>query len=235
MKRTLGLLLCLLMVFAALAGCAQTADTPDPTPVPDAGEQTPDAGGEEEEAGALFTPGTYTATVTAMHGPLTVEVTFSEDAITNAAVTSNVEHPGVGEIAVERIPAAIVEHQSLDVDSVSGVTITSAAVKAAVEDCVEQAGATADDLQPYTPEPAEDHGPHRRRRHRWRRRRRFGFGHHRAGNGASVILIEKMGFLGGKLHRRRRHLQLRPIPKSRITPSSPAPTRWWKRSSPRNR
>ena len=197
MKRTLGLLLCLLMVFAALAGCAQTADTPDPTPVPDAGEQTPDAGGEEEEAGALFTPGTYTATVTAMHGPLTVEVTFSEDAITNAAVTSNVETPGVGEIAVERIPAAIVEHQSLDVDSVSGVTITSAAVKAAVEDCVEQAGATADDLQPYTPEPAEDMDL---------TADVIIVGGGGAGlasaitaleNGASVILIEKMGFLGG--------------------------------------
>ena len=190
MKRYLSFLLCIVLSLSLLAGCTQQTPT----------EESPSTPAPEEEApaeGAKFTAGTYTATVTGMHGPITVETTFSEDAITNVTVTSNVETPGVGEVAVEEIPAAIVEYQSLDVDNVSGVTITSAAIKQAVEDCVTQAGATKDSLEPYAPTPAEDldltadvvivGGG--------------GAGLSAAitalEDGASVILIEKMGFLGG--------------------------------------
>lgn len=172
MKRFLGIFSLSLMLFALLAGCSQ-------------------------KAGVAFTPGTYSATASGMHGPLTVEATFSADAITNVVVTSNVETPGVGDAAIKKVPAAIVEHQSLGVDSVSGATITSVAIKTAVTDCVRQAGGNPNRMQAYNPEPQEDIeltadvvivG---------------GGGAGLAAaitaleNGASVIVVEKMGFVGG--------------------------------------
>ena len=44
-----------------------------------------------------------------------------------------------------RIPAEIVKHQSVNVDVVTGATITSAAIKAAVSDCLKQAKANPAD------------------------------------------------------------------------------------------
>ena len=70
---------------------------------------------------SAMTAGTYTETVMAMHGPMTMEMTVSEDKIESVTVTDHVETPGVGDIAVEQIPAAIVAEQTVAVDAVSGV------------------------------------------------------------------------------------------------------------------
>lgn len=179
MKKLMSMVLCLALLVGILGGCnnAKTSSS------------TPAAGG--------MTAGTYSSTVTAMHGPLSVDVTVSADAITDVKVTSHVETPGVGEVAVNEIPAAIVANQSIGVDAVSGVTITSAAIKKAVEDCLTQAGADVEGLKAYTREPAGDIEE---------TADVIIVGGGGAGltaaitaleNGASVILIEKMGFLGG--------------------------------------
>ena len=78
-------------------------------------------------AGAM-TAGTYSAKIPAMHGPMTVEVTVTEDRIEAVNVVSNVETPGLIDWPVRQIPAAIVEEQSLAVDTVTGVTISSRAI-----------------------------------------------------------------------------------------------------------
>jgi fumarate reductase flavoprotein subunit len=59
-------------------------------------------------------------------------VTVSESAITDVKVTKQMETPGVGEVAANEIPKRIVEQQSLAVDVVAGVTISSASVLSAV-------------------------------------------------------------------------------------------------------
>lgn len=87
-----------------------------------------------------FKPGTYTAFGQGKFGPVHVEATFSEDAITAVAVTQHEETKFISDAAIERIPAAIVEHQSLDVDTITGASLTSMAIKNAVGDCVKQAG-----------------------------------------------------------------------------------------------
>ena len=94
-----------------------------------------------------FTPGTYTKEVPGMHGPLTVEVVVSDNAITSAAVTSSMETPGMGDLAGETVTAEIVANQSLDVDMVSGATITSRIVLAAVSSCLQEAGGDMDALK----------------------------------------------------------------------------------------
>ena len=47
----------------------------------------------------------------------------------------------IHEFHIESIPTAIVDGQTLKVDVVSGATVTSEAIIAAVEDCITQAGA----------------------------------------------------------------------------------------------
>lgn len=86
-----------------------------------------------------YTPGTYSAEAVGFGGKLTVEVTFSEDALTDVAVTEHNETPDLADAALEETPAAILEAQSWDVDSVSGATLSSEAIKSAVRDCIEQA------------------------------------------------------------------------------------------------
>ena len=105
-----------------------------------------------------YTEGTYTAQAQGNNGPVTVSVTFSADAITEVAVTEHAETPGLSDRPIEEIPAAIVAHQSLGVDTISGATNTSNAILTAVADCVAQAGGDAEALKAVEVEaaPVED-------------------------------------------------------------------------------
>lgn len=87
-----------------------------------------------------FEPGTYKAEGTGIHGPVVVEVTFTKDRIEKIAVVSQHETQGIGTLAVEALPAKMVEVQSPQVDAVAGATITSKSIRDAVEACVKQAG-----------------------------------------------------------------------------------------------
>ncbi|MEG1116824.1 MAG: FAD-dependent oxidoreductase, partial [Janthinobacterium sp.] len=89
---------------------------------------------------AAPTDGAYTASADGNNGPVEVTVTFAGNKIQDIAITQHAETPGICEAALERIPAAIIETQSLAVDMVSGATNTSKAIVAAVEDCIAQAG-----------------------------------------------------------------------------------------------
>jgi fumarate reductase flavoprotein subunit len=81
-------------------------------------------------------------------GSVAVEVTLDDSGvITDVKVTANNDTPGVSDPAVEKIPAAIVEAQSVAVDAVSGATMTSDAILAAVTDALTKAGV---DLAQYS-------------------------------------------------------------------------------------
>ncbi len=89
---------------------------------------------------AVLTPGTYAETVNSMKGKMTVNVTVDEHAITDIQLdTVDTEHI-VGAVQTQMIPE-IIAAQSLNVDSVSGATISSAAVKYGVKLALEEAGA----------------------------------------------------------------------------------------------
>ena len=55
-------------------------------------------------------------------------------------VVGEKETIGVGSIAIEKLPGAMVDAQSVLVDSVTSATVTSTAILAGAKDCVEQAG-----------------------------------------------------------------------------------------------
>ena len=103
---------------------------------------------------ADYTAGTYTASANGNNGPVTVEVEFNESAIVSVTVTEHGETAGISDTAFERIPAAIVDGQTLAVDTVSGATNSSNAILTAVADCVAQAGGDVEALK--TKEAEED-------------------------------------------------------------------------------
>ena len=86
----------------------------------------------------------YTASAPGMGGDVYVTVSYEDGKITNVAVGEHNETLGIGDMAIETIPARIVEEQSLTVDTVAGATITSEAILAAAEAALIQAGADID-------------------------------------------------------------------------------------------
>ena len=85
--------------------------------------------------------GTYHKTVNGMNGPISVDVVVGEGKVESINVTEHMETPGIGSVALEKIAREIVEKQSLDVDTLSGATITSMIFKGAVKSCLEEANA----------------------------------------------------------------------------------------------
>ena len=135
MKKVLAFALSAALMFSATA-CSQ--NTAEPTTA------APAASSEESTAASLFQAGTYTAEAKGMNGTVKVEVTVDESAITDIKVVEHEETPGISDPAIERIPAAILENQSIAVDAVSGATVTSNAIIAAVKDALLQSGASED-------------------------------------------------------------------------------------------
>jgi flavocytochrome c len=128
---------------------------------------------------------------------MTVETTFTDMAIAAVKIVSHIESPGVRQI-INVVPERIVAQQSLAVDTVTGATFCGKAVIAAVSDAAVQAGGDIAALTKALP--------------RTRTRAQsyeadvivIGAGGsglaaavsaHQAG--ASVIVIEKLGFAGG--------------------------------------
>ena len=94
---------------------------------------------EAAKNGAPAAPVTVTAEAAGKNGPIVVEVTTDGKNITDVKVLESSETQGVGSVAVEWLPARIVKANSVDVDGVSGATITSDAIKAAVREAMDKA------------------------------------------------------------------------------------------------
>ena len=76
-----------------------------------------------------------------------MDVTFSEDTITDIVVKDHQETAGIADAAINDLPGEIVASQSLAVDAKSGATFTSEGIVNAVADAVAQAGGDADALR----------------------------------------------------------------------------------------
>lgn len=83
--------------------------------------------------------GSYEATVDGQNGEMTVQVVVEDGKIKEVNVVSNHETENIAAPALEKIPAAMVEANSPDVDSVTGATLTSGRIREAVKQCLDQA------------------------------------------------------------------------------------------------
>ncbi|MDE6107443.1 MAG: flavocytochrome c [Oscillospiraceae bacterium] len=93
------------------------------------------------QALSFATPGTYEGTgAGGYNGTVTLSVTFDATKITGVEVVKSNETAGVGTKALEIVVDDIIAANGTGVDSLSGATLTSAAIKAAVEDAAKQAG-----------------------------------------------------------------------------------------------
>lgn len=104
-------------------------------------------------------PGTYVGSAKGMNDKVEVTLTVTEDAITAAEVTYQQETAGIGQPLVNKdgvqldiigdipsltIPQAIVDNQTLNIDVVTGATVTSRAILSAAADALKQAGGNPD-------------------------------------------------------------------------------------------
>lgn len=114
--------------------------------------------GKVEKTESGVTDGTYTAVAPGNNADVKVEVVIKDGKIESVKVVEHKETPGISDLALSDIPAKIVETQSLGVDAISGATMSSNAVLAAVEDCLKQAGFDVEALKAVTTttEKAED-------------------------------------------------------------------------------
>lgn len=137
-KKTVSAIVAAAMLLS-MAACGTTSSQPASSEVA--------ASASSAESTGAYKAGVYTAAAKGLGGDVTVEVTVTENEITDVKVTSHKETPGIGDLPIEQIPAKIVETQSLAVDTVAGATITSEAILAAVIDCLTQAGADVEALK----------------------------------------------------------------------------------------
>ncbi len=143
--------------------------------------------------------GTFTGTASGMQGPVTVEMTVQDGVITNVAVIESRETAGIADVALSRIPAQIVEHQTTRLDAVTGATLSSHAVMNAAANAARAAGLdmSALDANAYSAQPGDPET--------WNTDvlvvggggAGFSAAITAAQDGADVILIEKSSFLGG--------------------------------------
>ncbi|SCI97828.1 Fumarate reductase flavoprotein subunit precursor [uncultured Clostridium sp.] len=83
--------------------------------------------------------GKYETTVDGQEGPMTVNVTIADGKISEVVVGDNKETEAIASGAIKDIPAKIVESNSVDVEAVSGATLTSERIKKAVVQCLTEA------------------------------------------------------------------------------------------------
>ena len=99
-------------------------------------------GAVAETADLAFTAGTYTGTGTGYNGPVEVSVTFDDAAVTAIEVVNSGETAHVGDVAFDILIPEMIEANGTGVDSVSGASFSSRALKEAVNAAAEQAGVT---------------------------------------------------------------------------------------------
>ncbi|CAM4077860.1 NADPH-dependent FMN reductase [Streptococcus penaeicida] len=95
----------------------------------------------------VFEPGTYEVTTPGHNGKLPMSVTFSKDRIEKIDIDSSGETGGIADVVFTRIPNEILEGQTLNVDTVSGASVTSNGVLDGVARAVKKAGANPDILR----------------------------------------------------------------------------------------
>jgi len=89
--------------------------------------------------------GTYTGKAQGI-GEVTVTLTLENSVITNVEIDGPKETNGIGSVVIEKFPEQIVATNSLDVDVISGSTITSNAVISAATAALAEAGLKPEDL-----------------------------------------------------------------------------------------
>jgi len=93
----------------------------------------------ESEKKTMYQDGTYTASATGYGGEFQVETTIQDDTIQDVIVKEHNETPSIGGVAIEQMIKKIKQENKYDVDTISGATKSSQALKDAVKASMEKA------------------------------------------------------------------------------------------------
>lgn len=88
----------------------------------------------------------YSETVSGHNAPMTVDVIMKDGAIKNILVDDR-ESPGAGKKAIAILKKQILENQTVNLDAVTGATITSSSFVSAVSANLKKSGATSKSSQ----------------------------------------------------------------------------------------
>ena len=99
-----------------------------------------------EQAAAIYTPGTYSASAAGISSDVTVTMTFDETSIIEIIVDTAGETESIGGAAAEELTRQLLEGQSAEIDGVAGATITTDAVRKAAARCIAQAKGVEEDV-----------------------------------------------------------------------------------------
>lgn len=111
---------------AALAGCAPS-------------------GSGSSKSGSAAADGAWVGSGIGKHGDMQIEVVTKDGKIDRINVLKSRETQGMGDTAIDQMSKLIVDNQTLDVDTVSGATLSSMAFLTAVGNALDQSGAKAAD------------------------------------------------------------------------------------------
>lgn len=100
----------------------------------------------EEPVSQTVKNGKYVIDAIGHEGTVTVCTTFINGAIKSVEVLSHDETQGIGTYAISQVPQRIVEAQSINVDGVSGATVTSNVIKLAVSEAITKADGNVADF-----------------------------------------------------------------------------------------
>ncbi|AVK60891.1 flavocytochrome c [Lactobacillus sp. CBA3605] len=100
-----------------------------------------------------FKPGTFEVTAKGHNGELPMAVTLSKDRIEDIKIDTTGETAGIADVVFTKIPQEIIDGQTLNVDILSGASITSHGVLDGVAQAVKMAGGNPDILK-KRPKPA---------------------------------------------------------------------------------
>lgn len=89
--------------------------------------------------------GEYTGTAKGLGGDVNVTLTLKDSVITDVKAEGKQETEGIGTKALEQLPGEMVEGNTINVDGVSGATVTSDAIKEAAKEALKSAGLNPDD------------------------------------------------------------------------------------------
>lgn len=99
-------------------------------------------------AAQAMTAGVFMGSAQGRNGIVEVEVETTAEALKAVRIVKSTETPGIGSLATDALPAAIVAAQSPAVDAVTGATVTSEAIKSAVSAALVKAGADPKAMKP---------------------------------------------------------------------------------------
>lgn len=102
------------------------------------------------------TIGTGTADGFGGPGTISVTVTLKDGKIADVKAEGPKETPGIGSVAIEKMPGEMVAGNTINVDGVSGATVTSTAILKAAESALKAAGANPDSFKSASVAKVED-------------------------------------------------------------------------------